>query len=172
MYQTRKYEGKDQRLLLHFLEECLPQSGRRFQPEGRHKMYYSVNQYFEHFWCLFDRKYMIGTVALKKLDDKRYELKSLYLLEKYHKKGLGKQLLKLAIQKAWEEGCKEIYLDTLSSSKNAIHLYEKTGFVRTQRYNSNDTADVFMKLSYRNDSKNGIPGSISHVISALEKRKN
>lgn len=26
MYQTRKYEEKDQRRLLHFLEECLPQS--------------------------------------------------------------------------------------------------------------------------------------------------
>lgn len=30
---------------------------------------------------------MIGTAALKKLDEKRYELKSLYLLKKYHKRG-------------------------------------------------------------------------------------
>ena len=38
---------------------------------------------------------MIGTAALKKLDSGRCELKALYLLEKYHKKGLGRRLFKL-----------------------------------------------------------------------------
>ena len=39
MYQIRQYEENGQELLLHFLEECLPQSGREFQPDGRHKIY-------------------------------------------------------------------------------------------------------------------------------------
>ena len=34
---------------------------------------------------------MVGTAALKKLDEKRYELKSLYLLKKYHKRGDGNE---------------------------------------------------------------------------------
>lgn len=38
----------------------------------------------------FDGEDIIGTVALKKLDSGRCELKSLYLLEQYHKKGLGR----------------------------------------------------------------------------------
>ena len=33
------------------------------------------------------------------------------------------------------------YLDTLSSSKRAVHLYEKAGFEQTERYNDNYTAD-------------------------------
>lgn len=71
---------------LQFLEICLPQSGRCFELNGRHKMYNDVSEYFEHFWCLFEGEAMIGTAALKKLDSDKCELKSLYLLEQYHKK--------------------------------------------------------------------------------------
>ena len=39
------------------------------------------------------------------------------------------------------------YLDTLSSSKRAVHLYEKAGFEQTERYNDNYTADIFMVLN-------------------------
>ena len=45
-------------------------------------MYCNINDSFEDFWCLFDDENIIGTVALKRLDARRCELKSLYLLEK------------------------------------------------------------------------------------------
>lgn len=109
-------------------------------------MYDNIEGFFEYFWCLFDGKDIIGTVALKRLNDEHCELKSLYLLEQYHKKGLGYQLLKTAILKAQQDGYKEMYLDTLSSSKKAISLYEKRGFIKTERYNTNYTADIFMVL--------------------------
>ncbi len=109
-------------------------------------MYNSIEEFFENFWCLFDGKDIIGTVALKKRNDEHCELKSLYLLEQYHKKGLGYQLLKTAILKARQDGYKEMYLDTLSSSTKAVSLYEKMGFVRIERYNTNYIADIFMVL--------------------------
>ena len=143
MFMIRKYEAQYQNRLLQFLEICLPQSDRKFEPDGRHKMYRNVPGYFEHFWCLFDGEDMIGTAALKKLDSGRCELKALYLLEKYHKKG---RLLNTVLQKARQDGYGEIYLDTLSSSRRAVCLYEKAGFERTERYNENYTADIFMVL--------------------------
>lgn len=132
--------------LIAFLQECLPQSGRKLELDGRHKMYCNIDTYFESFWCLFDEENIIGTVALKKLDEEKCELKSLYLLQKYHGNGLGKCLLKTAILKAKKDGYKEMYLDTLSTSKEAISLYNKMQFVITERYNSNDIADIFMVL--------------------------
>lgn len=132
--------------LILFLQECLPQSGRKLELNGRHKMFCSIETYFESFWCLFDEENIIGTVALKKLDEEKCELKSLYLLQKYHGKGLGEHLLKTAILEAQENDYKEMYLDTLSTSKEAISLYKKMGFVITERYNSNNIADVFMVL--------------------------
>lgn len=41
-----------------------------------------------------------------------------------------------------------MYLDTLSTSKEAIRLYKKIGFVDTKRYNENKIADVFMELTF------------------------
>ena len=87
---------------------------------------------------------IFGTAALKKLDSDKCELKSLYLLEQYHKKGLGRLLLNTAIQEAKQNGYGEMYLDTLSSSKRAVRLYERAGF----RYNDNYTADTFMVLKF------------------------
>ncbi|MBM6803656.1 GNAT family N-acetyltransferase [Mediterraneibacter glycyrrhizinilyticus] len=131
MCTIQKYKRQYHDKLLQFLEICLPQSGRDF----------------EHFWCLFDGEGIIGTAALKKLNSGQCELKSLYLLEQYHKRGLGRLLLNTAIQEAKRNGYGEIYLDTLSSSKRAVHLYEKAGFEQTERYNDNYTADIFMVLN-------------------------
>ena len=125
MFIIKKYQKQYNDYLLQFLKVCLPQSGRNLELDGRHKMYDNIEGFFEYFWCLFDGKAIIGTVALKRLNDEHCELKSLYLLKQYHKKGLGYQLLKTAILKAQQDGYKEMYLDTLSSSKKAISLYEK-----------------------------------------------
>lgn len=146
MYIIQKYDKQCDNRLFSFLELCLPQSGRRFELNGRHKMYRDIDRFFENFWCLLDGEEIIGTAALKRLDCERCELKALYLLEKYHRKGLGYRLLQTAISKARQDGYKAMYLDTLSSSKKAISLYEKAGFIRTEKYNTNDTADVFMVL--------------------------
>lgn len=146
MFTIKEYNRQYNNCLLHFLEKCLPQSGRSLELNGRHKMYNSIEEFFENFWCLFDGKDIIGTVALKKLNDEHCELKSLYLLEQYHKKGLGYQLLKTAILRARQDGYKEMYLDTLSSSTKAVSLYEKMGFVSIERYNTNYIADIFMVL--------------------------
>ena len=146
MCTIQKYKRQYHDKLLQFLEACLPQSGRCYELNGRHKMYNDVSEYFEHFWCLFDGEDMIGTVALKKLDSGKCELKSLYLLEQYHKKGLGRLLLNTAIQEAKRNGYGEMYLDSLSSGRRAVRLYEKAGFERTERYNDNEKADIFMVL--------------------------
>lgn len=146
MFTIQKYTRQYNNCLLQFLEKCLPQSGRCLELNGRHSIYCNIDDFFEYFWCLFDGEDMVGTVALKRLNEERCELKSLYLLEQYHKKGLGHELLKTAIAAAQQNGYKEMYLDTLSSSKQAISLYEKMGFVRIGRYNDNDAADIFMAL--------------------------
>lgn len=146
MFTIQKYTRQYNNCLLQFLEKCLPQSGRCLELSGRHSIYCNIDNFFEYFWCLFDGEDMVGTVALKRLSKERCELKSLYLLEQYHKKGLGHELLKTAIAAAQQNGYKEMYLDTLSSSKQAISLYEKIGFARIGRYNNNDAADIFMAL--------------------------
>ena len=142
-----EFEPEYQEKVLEFHEKCLPESGRTFDLSGRHRGYLDIGNSYEKFWCLFDGEAITGTVALKRMNDTEIELKSLYLLEKYHGRGLGRQLLETALKYAAEKECKTILLDTKSSSEKAIRLYRKAGFVMTERYNNNENADVFMKLS-------------------------
>ena len=58
-------------------------------------------------------------------------------------------MLETVISKARELGYRSIVLDSVSKYKAAQRLYEKAGFVNTERYNDNQYADVFMKLELK-----------------------
>lgn len=144
-----KYKKKNKSLLIDFLQQCLPESNRTLDLNGCHKFYQDIEKYFEAFWCILDENKIVGTVAVKALDNNRCELKSLYLLERYHGTGWGHRLLIQALGYAKEKGYKEMYLDSLSTSKKALALYRKVGFVQTERYNQNEFADIFMVLDLK-----------------------
>ncbi len=55
------------------------------------------------------------------------------------------------LQKVMPESGRKLELDTLSTSEKAIRLYQKSGFVFTERYNDNQVADVFMVMDLDND---------------------
>ena len=119
---------------------------RKLDLDQKHKSYLDVQHCFDSFWIMLDGEEIIGTAALKRMDECRCELKSLYLYERFQGRGLGRMLLKTVIEEAVRSGYREMYLDTLSTSARALILYEKAGFVRTERYNKNYDADIFMVL--------------------------
>ncbi|WP_432650622.1 GNAT family N-acetyltransferase [Huintestinicola sp.] len=141
----REYHHK----LICFLEKCLPESGRELDINGRHKAYSDVEKYYSKFWCLFDNENIVGAVAVKEIDKDSCELKSLYLLKNYQGRKLGYELLQTAVSYATSAGYKKMYLDTFSTSTRAVSLYEKAGFVYTDRYNENYNADVFMVMELK-----------------------
>ena len=53
-FTIQKYQKTDRNGLLHFLQKCLPESGRTLELDGRHKMYRNIKDSFEKFWCLLD----------------------------------------------------------------------------------------------------------------------
>lgn len=89
-FEPVKYNKVYGLLLVDFLEQCLPESGRILDINGRHSSYKDIENSFKSFWCMFDQEKMIGVVAVKELDEKNCELKSLYLLQRYHGMGYGK----------------------------------------------------------------------------------
>ena len=146
MYLIQKFNDQYTEKLIFFLRRCLPESGRKLDLDQKHKSYLDVQHCFDAFWIMLDREEIIGTAALKRMDECRCELKSLYLYERFQGRGLGRMLLKTVIEEAVRSGYREMYLDTLSTSARALILYEKAGFVRTERYNENYDADIFMVL--------------------------
>lgn len=150
MLNLKEYNKTYQDSLIGFLHKCLPESGRTLDIDGRHKMYKDINRYFDCFLCMFDNEMIIGTVGIKKLNNKKCELKSLYIFKDYYGKSIGFELLSKVIKIAIDLGYDEMYLDTLSNSKRAISLYEKIGFKVTKKYNDNEFADIFMVLDLKN----------------------
>tara|TARA_R110002094_G_scaffold77773_1_gene84240 strand:+ start:275 stop:682 length:408 start_codon:yes stop_codon:yes gene_type:complete len=49
---------------------------------------------------------------------------------KFRKQGLGRKVLKYALDDAWKEGCYKVMLLTGSKRESTLRFYEKTGFKR------------------------------------------
>ncbi len=147
MYTIELYKAEIKTQLFDFFEKCLPESGRCFNLQMQHKSFQDIENNFEKLWCLFDDDKLIGTVALRKINDSDCELKSLYLFDAYQGKRLGYKLISTAIDYAKNSSYKRMFLDTLSTSTRALMLYEKIGFKYTERYNNAVRSDVFMVLS-------------------------
>lgn len=146
MITLDNYSSDMHNAVLEFLADVFPESGKTFESNGRHSAFADIEHNFVGFWCLRDDGNIIGTVAVKKLDNNVCELKGLYLYKKYHGQKLGYRLIKTAVDFARENGFDRMVLDTVSTYRRAMKLYEKMGFVFTERYNDNQRADVFMSL--------------------------
>ncbi|WP_049962600.1 GNAT family N-acetyltransferase [Ruminococcus sp. HUN007] len=136
--------------VFEFTDICFEELDKTFEPAGRHSFYNDIEKSFEVFYCVVNEENndnkVLGTVGLKEINNDTVELKAFYLHKDLRGKGLGKRMLETVISKAGELGYRSIVLDSISKYKAAQRLYEKAGFVNTERYNDNQYADVFMKL--------------------------
>ena len=71
---------------------------------------------------------IVGTCALVKLDNTRYELAKMAVAEEMRGRGIGWLLGQAAITKGRELGAKKLYIESNTKLKAAIKLYQKLGF--------------------------------------------
>jgi ribosomal protein S18 acetylase RimI-like enzyme/DNA-binding MarR family transcriptional regulator len=100
-------------------------------------------------FILFARigKRTIGTCALLKQGESRYELSKMAVTESYQGLGIGRKLLEAAITTFAAHADGELFLETNSALTPAIRLYESMGFVHAKRPpgpSHYDRADVYM----------------------------
>ena len=92
----------------------------------------------------------VGCVALVALDDHELELAKMAVADECQGRGVGRMLMDAAIAKCRELGARALYLESNSSLKPAVTLYEKAGFRHLrpeERPNSPYVrCDVYMRL--------------------------
>ena len=76
---------------------------------------------------------IVGTVGLIPTAPKVVELRKMYLAADQRGKGLGRRLLQHALDTARKSGYRRMELETAGVLKEAIALYERSGFVREAR---------------------------------------
>jgi ribosomal protein S18 acetylase RimI-like enzyme len=83
-----------------------------------------------------------GCIGLRPFSNSVGELKRLYVLPAFRGRGFARSLVSSAIAAAWSIGYSALVLDTLSSMRSAIALYESFGFQRSTPYYRNPLPDV------------------------------
>ena len=81
------------------------------------------------FIVLIKAEKIIGFFALLPSANNQVELKRLYLTTNERGQGLGKYLLKLALDTATQSGYHRMHLETTSRFFQAVALYRKFGFI-------------------------------------------
>lgn len=91
--------------------------------------------------------YVVGCIALRKIDDEYCEMKRLFIKPEMRGQHLGYMLVEKIIKETKEIGYHYMLLDTLPFLKSAIHMYKKFGFIEIEAYNHSPMADsIYMKL--------------------------
>ena len=73
-------------------------------------------------------KEIVGTCALLRQTESKYELAEMGVTERYHGRGVGRHLVEAAIKEARTLGVTTLVLATSKLLESANHLYESLGF--------------------------------------------
>ncbi|MBZ5622566.1 MAG: GNAT family N-acetyltransferase [Acidobacteriia bacterium] len=88
-----------------------------------------------------------GCAALRQVDVERCEAKRLYVRPKFRGCGLGRALLDWVIGEARGMGYREMVADTMPVMAQALEMYGRMGFERTDAYAENPTPGaIFLRL--------------------------
>ena len=84
-----------------------------------------------------------GCIAMRPFDEKRCEMKRLYVRPQYRKLKLGYTLAVKLIEEAKKEGYETMLLDTLTFMQDARRLYERIGFLQIEQYYHNPIPQTY-----------------------------
>ena len=123
---------------------------KQFDDRGELRDVDDLQSYYLDRWGLFlvvmDQGRVIGTGAIRHLDDDTAELKRLWLLEAYHGRGIGYRLVQTLLGFAQAAGYKHIRLLTDRRQDHAMHFYQRVGFHLIPCH-SEDSNDACMEMA-------------------------
>ena len=128
----------------------LEESMAHYESQGQlHDMDDLQRTYFNNngiFLIMTDNNQIIGTGAIRKINEEICELKRLWLLFEYHGKGLGYRMIQELFAFARQKGYQRVRLETERDSQSrAFDLYKRLGFYEIPRY-SNHQDETAMEL--------------------------
>jgi putative acetyltransferase len=133
-FLIRDWQAEDREIAAEVIETVLEEYGLPWQPELADRDVIEVEKaYFQaggEFWVVEQDAAIVGTAAYQPIarGKNAVEIRKMYLLPKVRNQGLGKYLL-LELEKAIAiKDYQEIWLETATSLKEAVKLYERNGY--------------------------------------------
>lgn len=130
--KIRQAKNPDLQYIIEIIKEHYADFGDTFNLEKFDKDLQDIEQsYFQkngYFWLAQAESNIVGTIALKPVQEGVAELKRFYVRKKFRRQGIGKQLLNACLDYARGKGLKKIILWTDIRYKQAQSFYLKNGF--------------------------------------------
>jgi putative acetyltransferase len=147
--EIRSYRRADRDDFARLVSEVLGEYGFTVDPVLEADLD-DPQQAYGAVWVATDEGEVVGSVAIRLLDNgQTAELKRMYLKTAYRGRGLGRALLRHAIEWAESESCESIVLDTSTTMTTAQRLYEAAGFAQTGTRTETGEHDCRCELLYR-----------------------
>jgi putative acetyltransferase len=108
---------------------------------------------FGLFLVALDDGSLIGTGAIRRIDDEMAELRRMWLLEPYQGRGIGYRLWLRLRAFAASAGYRRIRLTTDDENVRAREFYQRLGFVRIE-LNGSSGEDIYMEKVLDDDDTN------------------
>lgn len=133
-FVIRGWEERDRTFAADVIYSVLTEYGLSWEPEGADRDVLEVEEFYQdaggEFWVIERQGQLVGTGAYYpvKRGNKSVELRKMYLLPAVRGQGLGKYLLQQLENAIASRGFQAIWLETASVLKEAVKLYESSGY--------------------------------------------
>lgn len=134
-FLVRDWQPSDRHAAAEVIRQVLEEYGLSWQPERADRDVIAVEKAYlsvgGEFWVVEQDSTIIGTAAYHPIarGKNAVEIRKMYLLPEVRGKGLGKYLLTQLEKAIAIKDYQEIWLETASSLKEAVELYERNGYV-------------------------------------------
>lgn len=133
-YLIRDWQESDRLTVMVLIQQVLTEYGLDWEPKAADQDVVEIEKYYlennGEFWVVETQDKIVGTAAYYPISRgvKAVEIRKMYLLPEARGQGLGSYLLKQLETRIQERGFQEIWIETASVLKEAVHLYEKKGY--------------------------------------------
>jgi putative acetyltransferase len=133
-FLIRSWRVGDRHTAAEVIHTCLSEYGLKWEPDGADRDVLEVETHYlvkgGEFWVVEYQDRIVGTAAYYPTarGENAVEIRKMYLLPQCRGQGLGRFLLQQLEAAIANNGFTEIWLETATALKEAIHLYEKNGY--------------------------------------------
>ena len=130
----RDWEPSDRTIAAAVISSVLAEYGLCCEPEGSDRDVFQVEEAYwktgGEFWVIEQQNRIVGTAGYYPIErgEKAVEIRKMYLLPEARGQGLGRYLLQTLEKAIAERGFQQIWIETASVLKEAVKLYESSGY--------------------------------------------
>jgi putative acetyltransferase len=151
-FLIRDWQPDDRHIAAELIQLVLTEYGLLGEPDGADRDVLQVEEAYwakgGEFWVVEQQGKLVGTAGYYPVSrgEKAVEIRKMYLLPETRGQGLGRYLLQALEQAIATQGFEQIWIETASVLKEAVKLYESSGYQPAEGLETARCDRVYVKL--------------------------